>query len=299
MKLTIGTRGSHLALIQTNWVAEQIKKAYPNIEIKIQVIKTKGDKILDVPLASIGDKGLFVKEIEDALLERRIDLSVNSMKDMPAVLPSGLKLSHCPVREDARDALVTKHRVKSIDELPQGVVIGTGSKRRSELLKKARPDIKTVDMRGNVETRIGKIEKQGLDGIVLAMAGLKRLGYRSDVLTILPLPKDVMLPAPCQGILAIEIRKNDKKLHEMLACLKDDTATLQAEIERAFLYHIDGGCHAPTGAYAQIDGDTVTLTGLFGIGGRLVTRQITGKIGAHADMGKMLAQQIKKELQID
>ncbi len=297
MKLKIGTRGSRLALVQTNWVVEKITKSRPDIEVRIEVIKTKGDIIVDKPIADIGDKGLFVKEIEDAILDGRIDLSVNSMKDMPAVLPDGLRLSHIPLREDAKDALVTKHEVGSLKDLPRGAVIATGSKRRSAQLKTARPDIKVADIRGNIETRIKKIETQNLDGIILAMAGLNRLNYHSDNYTVLPLPEDVMLPAPCQGILAVEIREDDDDLHTILECLRDETASLQAELERSFLYHIEGGCHAPTGAYALIDGDEVKLTGLFGTDKKYVKKQIVGRIGQHQDMGELLAEQIKKELQ--
>lgn len=298
MNLRIGTRGSRLALVQTNWVADQIRQAHPDIEIDIQVIKTKGDTLPDVPLTAIGDKGLFVREIETALLDKRIDLSVNSMKDMPAILPEGLMLSHCPKREDARDALVTTHRVCDIRELPRGAVIGTGSKRRAAQLNQLRPDIRIMDIRGNVETRIGKIEKENLDGVILAMAGLNRLGYSDEPCTVLPLPVQMMIPAPCQGILAIEIRKSDTDTHDLLACLHDRQAMLQAQIERAFLYHIEGGCHAPVGAYAQIEGDSVTLTGLFGADKRIVTKQMVCRIGEHADMGEILAGQIKKELGI-
>ena len=209
MKLVVGTRGSNLALVQTNWVVDQLKKENPGVEFEIKIIKTKGDLIKDLPLDKIGDKGLFVKEIEKSLLDGEIDMAVHSMKDMPSYLPEGLKFAHSPKREDPRDALIFKEGYKSLDDLPQGARIGTGSKRRKYQLLKHRPDLEIVPIRGNIETRIKKIETEKLDGVVLAASGLRRAGLDDKIDYYIP--TDIMLPAPAQGILALEIREDDKE----------------------------------------------------------------------------------------
>lgn len=295
MKLVVGTRGSNLALIQTNWVVEQLKKANPNIEFEIKIIKTKGDLIKDLPLDKIGDKGLFVKEIEKSLLNKEIDMAVHSMKDMPSYLPKGLKFAHSPKREDPRDALIFKEGYKSIDDLPKGARIGTGSKRRKYQLLKYRPDLEVVPIRGNIETRIKKIETENLDGVVLAASGLKRAGLQDKIDYYIP--TDIMLPAPAQGILALEIRENDKQTEKIIDSIKDDITEIQINAERGFLIGVDGSCHIPMGAYCDIDGEKITLIGLYGDseGSKIVIKSQEGKLADAPKIGYELAKSVLKE----
>ena len=264
MKLVVGTRGSNLALVQTNWVVDQLKKENPEVEFEVKIIKTKGDLIKDLALDKIGDKGLFVKEIEKSLLDGEIDMAVHSMKDMPSYLPEGLKFAHSPKREDPRDALIFKEGYKSLDDLPQGARIGTGSKRRKYQLLKHRPDLEIVNIRGNIETRIKKIETEKLDGVVLAASGLRRAGLDDKIDYYIP--TDIMLPAPAQGILALEIREDDKETEKIIDSIKDDITKIQIDAERGFLIGVNGSCHIPMGAYCEIEGEKITLTGLYGDG---------------------------------
>lgn len=266
MKLVVGTRGSNLALVQTNWVVDQLKKENPGVEFEVKIIKTKGDLINNLPLDKIGDKGLFVKEIEKSLLDGEIDMAVHSMKDMPSYLPEGLKFAHSPKREDPRDALIFKEGYKSLDDLPQGARIGTGSKRRKYQLLKHRPDLEIVPIRGNIETRIKKIETEKLDGVVLAASGLRRAGLDDKIDYYIP--TDIMLPAPAQGILALEIREDDKETEKIIDSIKDDITKIQIDAERGFLIGVNGSCHIPMGAYCEIEGEKITLTGLYGDGER-------------------------------
>ncbi len=295
MKIVVGTRGSNLALVQTNWVVEQLKKANPNVEFEIKVIKTKGDLITHLPLDKIGDKGLFVKEIEKSLLDGEIDMAVHSMKDMPSYLPEGLKFASSPKREDPRDALIFKEGYKSIDDLPQGARIGTGSKRRKYQLLKYRPDLEIVSIRGNIETRIKKIETENLDGVVLAASGLKRAGLDDKIDYYIP--ADIMLPAPAQGILALEIRENDKETEKIIDSIKDDITKVQINAERGFLIGVNGSCHIPMGAYCDIDGEKITLTGLYGDGEgkKIVIKYQEGTLADASTIGYELAKSILKE----
>ncbi|NMB28310.1 MAG: hydroxymethylbilane synthase, partial [Tissierellia bacterium] len=205
MKVVVGTRGSSLALSQTNIVINMIKQIHPNIEFEVKIIKTKGDILKDIAIDKLGGKKIFVKEIERELLEGTIDMAIHSMKDMPGELPKGLKLSFTPLREDYRDVFVFREGINSLDELPKGAKIGTGSKRRKYQILAYRPDLNIVPIRGNVETRIKKIETENLDGVILAAAGIKRLGLNLGN-RISYIDKKIMLPSPSQGILAIEIR---------------------------------------------------------------------------------------------
>ncbi|MBU5336112.1 hydroxymethylbilane synthase [Intestinibacter bartlettii] len=295
MKLVVGTRGSNLALVQTNWVVEQLKKANPGVEFEIKIIKTKGDLIKDLPLDKIGDKGLFVKEIEKSLLEGEIDMAVHSMKDMPSYLPEGLKFASSPKREDPRDALIFKEGYKSIDDLPKGARIGTGSKRRKYQLLKHRPDLEIVPIRGNIETRIRKIETENLDGVVLAASGLKRAGLDNKIDYYIP--TDIMLPAPAQGILALEIRENDKETENIINSIKDDTTKIQIDAERGFLIGVNGSCHIPMGAYCEIEGEKITLTGLYGDGEgkKIVIQSQEGTLADASTIGYELAKSVLKE----
>ncbi len=252
MKYIIGTRGSRLALAQAEWVCKRLAAAYREDIFEIRVIKTKGDLILDVPLHEIGDKGVFVKEIEEKLLSGEIQIGVHSMKDMPTEPVGGLLFAKAWKREDSRDVLILREK-KSLAELPQGAVIGTGSLRREFQLKKLRPDIRIVGIRGNVETRLKKMEEEGLDGIVLAAAGLHRLNMQDRITQYLE--PDQMIPAPAQGILALEISEKEERLLEMLNALSDTDTVLAAKAERGFLQEIGGGCHAPVGAVLQKSAD--------------------------------------------
>lgn len=257
-KIVVGSRRSKLALTQTNWFINELKNAGVPFEFEVKEIVTKGDRILDVQLSKVGGKGLFVKEIEQALYDKEIDFAVHSMKDMPAILPDGLVIGCIPSREDARDAFVSKGHVKFAD-LPKGAVVGTSSLRRSAQLLQARPDLEIKWIRGNVETRLSKLKTGEFDAIILATAGLKRLGY--DVATEY-LDVDICLPAVAQGFLGIECRADDEELLNELAKVTDPIAWNEAHAERAFLAAMDGGCQVPIAGYATTNGDEVTLTGL-------------------------------------
>ena len=295
MKLVVGTRGSNLALVQTNWVVDQLKKENPGVEFEVKIIKTKGDLIKDLPLDKIGDKGLFVKEIEKSLLDGEIDMAVHSMKDMPSYLPDGLKFAHSPKREDPRDVLVLKEGYNDINDLPKGAKIGTGSKRRTYQLLKYRPDLEIVPIRGNIDTRIRKIEDENLDGIVLAAAGLNRAGLNHHISYHLPV--DIMIPAPAQGALALEIREDDSNMEEIISHIKDEMTEIQVAAERGFLRGVNGSCHIPMGAYCEIKDNKLNLSGLYGDeeGNKLVIKSITGAIEEAEKIGFELAKNILKE----
>ncbi|WP_332647108.1 hydroxymethylbilane synthase [Lysinibacillus sp. 54212] len=259
-KIIVGSRKSKLALTQTNWFINELKAAGVPFEFEIKEIVTKGDRILDVQLSKVGGKGLFVKEIEQALYDKEIDFAVHSMKDMPAVLPAGLVIGCIPPREDARDAFISKGHVKFAD-LPKGAVVGTSSLRRSAQLLTLRPDLEIKWIRGNVDTRLAKLETEEYDAIILAAAGLKRLGWSADVVTEY-LDIDVCLPAVAQGSLGIECRGDDEELLAQLAKLTDENTWRTAHAERSFLAAMDGGCQVPIAGYANVNGEKITLTGL-------------------------------------
>lgn len=259
-KIIVGSRRSKLALTQTNWFINELKNAGVPFEFEVKEIVTKGDRILDVQLSKVGGKGLFVKEIEQALFDKEIDFAVHSMKDMPAVLPEGLVIGCIPPREDARDAFISNGHVKFAD-LPKGAVVGTSSLRRGAQLLQARPDLEIKWIRGNVETRLAKLESEGFDAIILAAAGLKRLGWSDEVVTEY-LDVDICLPAVAQGTLGIECRGDDQELLSELAKLTDQITWNEAHTERAFLAAMDGGCQVPIAGYATTEGDTITFTGL-------------------------------------
>ncbi|WP_054741880.1 hydroxymethylbilane synthase [Cellulosilyticum ruminicola] len=294
MKVKVGTRGSKLALTQTNWVVDQLRAHNPGVEFEVEIIKTKGDMIQNIPLDKIGDKGLFTKEIELKLLDGSIDLAVHSMKDMPSKLPEGLKFSYTPPREDMRDALVLKEGYSTLADLPQGATIGTGSKRRKYQLLALRPDLNIVPIRGNVDTRIRKIETENLHGVVLAAAGLKRVGLKDKISCYL-LPEKV-IPAPAQGILAIEVRKNDAHIDELMKSIYDEAAKIQMEAERSFLDTLEGSCHIPVGAYCKVEGENITLTGLYGDeeGTILIKKSLTGHKDEAVLIGKKLAEEVRE-----
>lgn len=295
MKIRVGTRGSNLALIQTNWAIDRLKEKFPEVEFEVKIIKTKGDKILHLSLDKIGDKGLFVKEIESQLLEGEIDLAVHSMKDMPAEVVEGLKFAAVPKREDPRDVIILREGLNSFDELPIGATIGTGSKRRKCQLLRKRPDLNIVPIRGNIETRISKIESENLDGIVLAASGVIRADLEEKITEFLPV--DLMIPAPAQGALALEIRKNDEELEKMIDAIKDEISQIQTDAERSYLAGIDGSCHIPMGAYCEVDGEKLTLTGIFGDedGEKITVASLEGEKDNPKELGSNLAKLVLKK----
>jgi hydroxymethylbilane synthase len=295
MKIVVGTRGSKLAVTQTNWVIDKLKEKHPSVEFEVKIIKTKGDLIQNVSLDKIGDKGLFVKEIEQQLIDGEIDMAVHSMKDMPSSLPEGLKFASVPKREDPRDVLILKDGYNSLEDLPQGATIGTGSKRRKYQLLNHRPDLNIVSIRGNVDTRIRKIKDENLDGIVLAASGILRVGLQEKISCYLS--TDIVVPAPAQGALAIEIRKDNAEVEKVINSLKDEMTEIQVAAERGFLDGVNGSCHIPMGAYCQIEGDKLNLTGLFGDeeGNALIIKSMQGNIESPRELGYELAKLILKE----
>ena len=295
MKIVVGSRGSNLALTQTNWVISELKKHHPNIEFEVKIIKTKGDLIQNVSLDKIGDKGLFVKEIEQQLIDKKIDIAVHSMKDMPSSLPEGLKFAGIPKREDIRDVLILKEGYSSLEDLPNGAKIGSGSKRRKYQLLKHRPDLDIVPIRGNIETRMRKIEDENLCGVILAAAGLIRAGLKDKISCYLDVDK--IIPAPAQGALGIEIRQEDPEVEKILDCLTDKVSEIQVSAERGFLDGINGSCHIPIGAHCEVNGENINLTGLYGDeeGKKLITKIISGKASEAREVGIELAKLISKE----
>lgn len=286
-KIIVGSRKSKLALTQTNWFINELKNAGAPFEFEVKEIVTKGDRILDVQLSKVGGKGLFVKEIEQALYDKEIDFAVHSMKDMPAILPEGLVIGCIPPREDARDAFISKNHVKFAD-LPKGAVVGTSSLRRSAQLLQARPDLEIKWIRGNVDTRLAKLENEDYDAIILAAAGLKRLGWNDDVVTEY-LDVDICLPAVAQGTLGIECRADDEELLAALAKITDQTTWNEAHAERAFLAAMDGGCQVPIAGYATTNGDEITLTGLVAAPDASIIYKETIKGNNPEELGKELA----------
>jgi len=248
-KVIIGTRGSKLALWQANWVKERLESLYPDLKIEIEKIKTTGDKILDAPLAKIGGKGLFVKEIEEALLSKKVDLAVHSMKDVPTEIPEGLQISAICEREDPRDAFISREGIL-LNELPRGAVVGTSSLRRTVQLKALRSDLNISSLRGNVDTRIRKLKEGQFNAILLAMAGLKRMGFESIVTEIIS--EDLMIPAIGQGAIGIETRVDDEFVNEIIKPLNHEETTLCILAERAFLSVMGGGCQVPLACHARI-----------------------------------------------
>jgi len=257
--IVIGSRGSQLALWQANWVKSELERLHDNVDIDIRIIATSGDIIQDVPLAKIGGKGLFVKEIEEALLANEIDLAVHSMKDVPMELPTELGISVITKRENPLDALISKNGEKLAD-LPQGATIGTSSLRRSSQLLKYRGDFKIHPLRGNVDTRLRKVEEGKYDAILLASAGLNRLGWANRITE--EISHDILLPAMGQGALGIETRLDDTKIYDLISTLNHEQTHYAVSAERSLVGRLDGGCQVPIGAYARIEKGLITLKGL-------------------------------------
>jgi len=248
--LKLGTRGSRLALVQAEFVARELTTAHPELEVEIRIIKTTGDRITDTALSAIGERGLFTREIQNALLDGRVDLAVHSMKDLPTMKVAGLVLGAIPPRLPPHDALITPGQT-SLADLPPGAVLGTSSLRRQAQLRHARPDLAFVDLRGNLPTRIRKMKEQHLDGIVLARAGLIRLGMDRDA--AIDLPFEICLPAVGQGALAVEARSGDQSVLEILSTLDHAASRLEIQAERSFMSTLEGGCQVPLAAYARIN----------------------------------------------
>lgn len=289
--LRIGTRGSALALTQTNWVMERIQAKYPGIRMEIITIKTTGDKMQDVALAKIGGKGLFVKEIEEALLRGEIHAAVHSLKDMPAEIPEGLEIGVVPQREDPRDILISRGN-RTLAELPRGAKIGTGSLRRGIQLARLIPYVQVVPIRGNLDTRIKKIEREGLDGIIVAAAGVRRMGWTDRVSQFIPV--DQIIPAIGQGALAIETKKDDEESAEIFRFLDHEDSRTEVGAERAFLRVFGGGCQLPIAAYGKKREGVISLVGLVGNldGSVIVREEASGPAAEYEAMGKELAERI-------
>lgn len=292
-KVVIGTRGSQLALWQANWVKSELEKRYPDIEVSLTKIKTTGDKITDVPLAKVGGKGLFVKEIEEALLDKKVHLAVHSMKDVPTFFPNGLHLRCITKREDARDAVFSRNKVKLLD-LPKGARIGTSSLRRQAQILHMRPDFQIMQLRGNLDTRMRKLDDGHFDAIILAGAGVKRLGW-ADRITELLSP-EVSLPAIGQGALGIETPTDDKYINDLVAFFDDPETSCCVRAERALLKRLEGGCQVPIAAYGVLENNKVKLTGLVASvdGKTFVKDVVTGPREKAEEMGVGLAERLLK-----
>lgn len=290
-EIIVGTRDSALAMWQTNWVVDTLSKLNPDYTFRVVSMKTQGDKILDVALAKIGDKGLFTKELETAMLAGEIDLAVHSMKDLPTVLPEGLTIGAMCERVDPRDVVISRNGVP-LAELPQGALIGTSSLRRCAQLLNFRPDLKLEPLRGNLNTRMAKLERNNLDAIILAAAGVERLGWGDRITE--RLSTEVCLPAVGQGSIGIEIREDDQEVLAVVQKINHAPSRAAITAERALLKRLEGGCQIPIGALGTVDGDHLTLRGVVaGLDGQeLIRDQISGSIQEAAALGEKLAERL-------
>jgi hydroxymethylbilane synthase len=296
-KVVIGTRGSKLALWQAEWVKSELQRMNPGLEVELNKIKTTGDKILDVPLAQVGGKGLFVKEIEEALLRGEADLAVHSMKDVPTEFPEGLHLAVICEREDPRDAFLSQlqngqFRIPGFADLPLGAAVGTSSLRRSCQLLNMRPDIKIVQLRGNLDTRIRKLDEGQFDAIILAAAGVKRLGWADRITEVIS--PETSLPAIGQGAIGIECRTADEFINTLIAPLNHADSSASVRAERACLKRLEGGCQVPIAAHARIEGGKIVLDGLVGSisGDRIVRAHAEGDRKDAEPLGIKLAEDL-------
>ena len=294
-QLRIASRRSQLAMVQTNWVRDELQKAHPNLVITIEAMATQGDKILDVALAKIGDKGLFTKELEAQMLVGHADIAVHSLKDLPTNLPNGLTLGCITKREDPSDALVInkKNKVYQLESLPSGSIVGTSSLRRLAQLRYNFPHLNFKDIRGNVITRIEKLDSGEFDCIILAAAGLKRLGFESRIHQIIP--NEISLHAVGQGALGIECKSDDKTVLKIISVLEDKVSSQRCLAERSFLRELEGGCQVPIGVNSRIQNDELFLTGMVASidGKRLIKDQSIGNIKNPEKVGKQLAEKLK------
>ena len=289
--LRIATRQSPLALWQANYVADALRAHHPGLEVELVTMVTRGDKILDTPLAKIGGKGLFVKELELALLEGRADIAVHSMKDVPMAFPEGLGLAVICPREDPRDAFVS-NRFASLDALPEGAVVGTSSLRRQCQLRRHRPDLRVKDLRGNVNTRLAKLDQGEYDALILASAGLLRLGLGERIREAIA--EDLLLPAVGQGAVGIECRLDDARTRALLAPLADADTTLRVSAERAMNTRLNGGCQVPIAGFATLSDGQLTLRGRVGspCGTEMLADEVQGAAGDAEHLGVMLAERL-------
>jgi hydroxymethylbilane synthase len=288
-KFIIGSRGSDLALWQTNFTKTSLEKYFPQAEFEIRIIKTKGDAVLDTALSKIGDKGLFTKEIEAALINREIDLAVHSLKDLPTTQPEGLRIGSVSKRETPNDIFISKN-YSSIEDLPKNAKVATGSLRRKSQLLAFRPDLEIVEIRGNVPTRIQRYLESGLDGMILAYAGVHRLGLDEHISQIIP--TETLLPAVGQGVMAVEIRDDDAEVAKMLEKLNDADTNACITAERAFLRRLEGGCQVPIGANAVLENDELFLRGFVGSldGAKAIRDSIKGTKTDAENLGITLAE---------
>jgi hydroxymethylbilane synthase len=289
--LRIATRKSPLAMWQAEHVAAELKKAHPGLEVELLGMSTKGDRILDAPLAKIGGKGLFVKELEQGMLDGRADLAVHSMKDVPAELPEGLHLSVIMDRHDPTDALVS-NKYKSLDEIPEGAVIGTSSLRRMCQLSERRPDLEIKPLRGNINTRLAKLDDGEFDAIILASSGLKRMGFNDRITQLIPAEQS--LPAIGQGALGMECRSDDERVNALLAPLHHEQSAICVSAERAMNHRLEGGCQVPIAGYAILENGELWLRGLVGEpDGSLILR---GEVRGAPEDAEQLGIQLADEL---
>ena len=289
--LRIATRKSPLALWQANYVSDMLRHYHPELKIELVTMTTQGDKILDTPLAKVGGKGLFVKELETGMLEGRADIAVHSMKDVPVDFPTGLHLAVICEREDPRDAFVSNN-FKSLEELPQGACLGTSSLRRQAQISALRPDLKIKDLRGNVNTRLKKLDDGEYDAIILAAAGLKRLEFEDRITQFLG--TDVCLPAIGQGAVGIECRSDDARVHNLIAPLNDDKTRIRVTAERAMNERLQGGCQVPIAGYAELEKGLIMLRGLVGQvdGKKIIRGDIAGPADNAEELGIVLAEDL-------
>lgn len=290
-KLVIGTRGSKLALWQANYIKNLIEERYKNIRVELKIIKTQGDKILDTPLAKIGGKGLFVKEIENALLDGSADIAVHSMKDVPMDLPEGLILFATPNREEPNDAFLSV-KYNSIRELPKNAIVGTSSLRRKLQLLKLRGDLIIKDLRGNVDTRIKKMLNGEFDAIILAKAGLNRLKMKDYIKETISI--EDILPAVCQGTIGIELRENDKKTQEIVSFINHQKTMIRTKCERAYLKRLQGGCQVPIAGFSEIKDGKIYLKGLLSSldGKQYIYEEGVAPVEQWEELGRNVAEKI-------
>jgi hydroxymethylbilane synthase len=293
----IGSRKSQLALVQTYWVQEQLQKSFPDITFEVQTMATQGDIILDVALAKIGDKGLFTKELELGMINQEIDFAVHSLKDLPTNLPEGLVLAAITERENPADAVVVNEKFKhlQIDTLPEGAVVGTSSLRRLAQLRHHYPHLAFKDVRGNLNTRLAKLDAGDYDALILAAAGLQRLGMGDRIHQVLP--KEVSLHAVGQGALGIECRGDDVEVQKLLKAIEHTPTRDRCLAERAFLRDLEGGCQVPIGVNTEITGDILTLTGIVASidGTEFVQDTVSGKTSNAEQLGTQLAQRLREQ----
>jgi hydroxymethylbilane synthase len=296
-KVVIGTRGSKLALWQAEWVKSEIQRMSPGLEVELNRIKTTGDKILDVPLAKVGGKGLFVKEIEEALLRGEADLAVHSMKDVPTEFPDGLHLAVICEREDPRDAFISRiehgeYAVGAFNDLARGASVGTSSLRRSCQLLNMRPDLRIMQLRGNLDTRLRKLDEKEFDAIILAAAGVKRLGWAERITQVLA--PEISLPAIGQGAIGIECRIQDSFINNLISPLNHAETSVCVRAERACLKRLEGGCQVPIAAHARLSGGSIVIDGLVGSvsGDRLVRSRFEGTPQDYESLGIKLAEDL-------